>query len=146
MLCRDLMRTDVARGTEALTVEACARMMKDNNIGFLPVVDADRRVVGVITDRDLAVRVLAEGLPPETPVGNVMTRDVRVCYPDDTLQEAERKMSATQKSRLVVADDDGHCVGVISLADIAQGDTRRRAGGVLRAVTRREAPVPLAPE
>jgi CBS domain-containing protein len=144
MLCRELMKKDVARCTEALTVEACARMMKDNNIGFLPVVDADKRVVGVITDRDLAVRVLAEGLQPETPVGNVMTRDVRICHPDDKLQEAEWKMSTTRKSRLVVADDDGHCVGVISLSDIAQADSRARAGGVLRAVTRREAPMQVA--
>jgi CBS domain-containing protein len=117
--------------------------MKDHNIGFLPVVDVDKRVVGVITDRDLAVRVLAEGLQRETPIGQVMTRDVRVCHPDDNLQEAEWKMSTTRKSRLVVTDDDGHCLGVISLSDIAQADTRR-AGGVLRAVTRREAPVQLA--
>jgi CBS domain-containing protein len=144
MLCRELMKRDVARCMEALSVEDCARMMKDNNIGFLPVVDQDKRVVGVITDRDLAIRVLAEGVPPETPVGNVMTRDVRVCHPDDKLQEAEWKMSTTRKSRLVVADDDGHCVGVISLSDIAQADTRIRAGGVLRAVTRREAPMQLA--
>ena len=144
MLCRELMKRDVARCTESLTVEACARMMNDNNIGFLPVVDADKRVVGVITDRDLAVRVLAEGLEPETPVGTVMTRDVRICHPDDKLQEAEWKMSTTRKSRLVVADDDGHCVGVISLSDIAQADSRTRAGGVLRAVTRREAPMQIA--
>jgi CBS domain-containing protein len=144
MLCRELMKRDVARCMETLTVEACARMMKDNNIGFLPVVDTDKRVVGVITDRDLAVRVLAEGLQAETPVGNVMTRDVRICHPDDKLQEAEWKMSTTRKSRLVVADDDGHCVGVISLSDIAQADSRSRAGGVLRAVTRREAPMQIA--
>ena len=144
MLCRELMKKNVARCLEALSVEDCARMMKDNNIGFLPVLDADKRVVGVITDRDLAVRVLAEGLEPETPVGNVMTRDVRICHPDDKLQEAEWKMSTTRKSRLVVADDDGHCVGVISLSDIAQADSRTRAGGVLRAVTRREAPMQIA--
>jgi CBS domain-containing protein len=144
MLCRELMKKDVARCTEALTAESCARMMKDNNIGFLPVVDADQRVVGVITDRDLAVRVLAEGLDRETPVGNVMTRDVRICRPEDKLQEAEWKMSTTRKSRLIVTDDDGHCVGVISLSDIAQADTRSRAGGVLRAVTRREAPMQVA--
>jgi CBS domain-containing protein len=138
------MKKEVARCAEALTVESCARMMKDNNVGFLPVVDAEKRVVGVITDRDLAVRVLAEGLTPETPVGSVMTRDVRICHPDDKLQEAERRMSRARKSRLVVIDDDGHCVGVISLSDIAQADTRIRAGGVLRAVTRREAPMQIA--
>ena len=144
MLCREVMKKNVALCTERLSVEACARMMRDNNIGFLPVVDADKRVVGVITDRDLAVRVLAEGLEGATPVGFVMTLDVRVCHPDDKLQEAEWKMSTVRKSRLVVADGDGHCVGVVSLSDIAQADKRSTAGGVLRAVTRREARAPIA--
>jgi len=140
MLCREVMKTDVARCMETLSVRACAEMMRDDNIGFLPVVDADKQVVGVITDRDLAVRVLADDLPADTPVGQVMTRDVRICRPDDELLAAEWKMSSTRKSRLVVADDEGHCVGVISLSDVAQADSRNRAGGVLRAVTRREAP------
>ena len=144
MLCREVMKKNVALCTERLSVEACARMMRDNNIGFLPVVDAERQVVGVITDRDLAVRVLAEDLPPGTRVEVVMTRDVRICRPYDELQEAEWKMSTLRKSRLVVADGDGHCVGVVSLSDVAQADKRSTAGGVLRAVTRREAPAPTA--
>ena len=140
MLCREVMKTDVARCSEALTVQSCSRMMRDNNIGFLPVVDEGGQVVGVVTDRDLALRVLADDLPAETPVGRVMTRDVRVCGPDDALETAEWKMSSARKSRLVVTDGGGRCVGVISLSDVAQADTRSRSGGVLRAVTRREAP------
>jgi CBS domain-containing protein len=140
MLCREIMQTNVARCAETLSVQACSRMMRDNNIGFLPVVDEKDQVTGVVTDRDLALRVLAEDLPVETPVGNVMTRDVRICRADDELEVAEWKMGETRKSRLVVTDEEGRCVGVISLSDIAQADTRSRAGGVLRAVTRREAP------
>jgi len=140
MRCRDVMKSDLARCTEPLSVQACAQMMRKGNIGFVPVVDADGRVVGVVTDRDLALRVLAEGLKPETPVGQVMTRDVRICRADDDLRAAEWKMASTRKSRLVVADEEGRCVGVISLSDIAQADSRSRSGGVLRAVTRREAP------
>jgi CBS domain-containing protein len=143
MLCVQFMKKEVARCPESLSVEACARMMRDNNVGFLPVVDVERQVVGVVTDRDLALRVLAEGLPPQTPVGQVMTRDVRTCHLADELAEAERKMSETRKSRLVVTDDGGHCLGVISLSDIAQGDSPGRAGEVLRAVTRREALPPV---
>jgi IMP dehydrogenase len=139
MICAQVMKTEVARCPETLSVRACAGMMRDNNIGFLPVVDAERQVVGVVTDRDLAVRVLSQGLSPDTPVGQVMTRDVRVCHPADMLEEAEWKMSATRKARLVVVDSDGRCLGVISLSDIAQADAPSRAGGVLRAVTRREA-------
>jgi CBS domain-containing protein len=140
MLCRDVMKAEVARCLETLSVKACAQIMRDNNVGFVPVLDADKKVVGVVTDRDLALRVLAEDLPSETPVGRVMTRDVRICHPDDDLQIAEWRMSSLRKSRLVVADDEGCCVGVISLSDVAQADSRSRAGGVLRSVTRREAP------
>jgi CBS domain-containing protein len=140
MLCREIMQTNVARCAETLSVKACARMMRDNNIGFLPVVDEKDQVTGVVTDRDLALRVLADGLPADTGVGTVMTRDVRICRADDELDIAEWKMAETRKSRLVVTDDSGRCVGVISLSDVAQADSRSRAGSVLRAVTRREAP------
>jgi CBS domain-containing protein len=140
MLCSEVMKKDVARCAETLSVQACARMMRDNNVGFLPVVDEEDQVVGIVTDRDLAVRVLAEGILETTPVGTVMTRDVRVCHPDDELTAAEWKMAATRKSRLVVIDEEGRCVGVISLSDVAQADSRSRAGTVLREVTTREAP------
>jgi CBS domain-containing protein len=146
MLCRDVMKSAVSRGHEADTVTACARMMRDQNIGFVPIVDADDQVVGLVTDRDLVLRVLAAELPGATPVSEVMTRDVRVCHPDERIQMAEKKMAETRKSRLVVVDEGGRCLGVISLSDIAQVESRRRAGGVLQAVTRREAsraePVP----
>jgi len=143
MRCRDVMERVVSRCHESLTVQTCAQMMRDENIGFMPVLDLEKQVVGVVTDRDLALRVLAEDLPPTTPVGDVMTRDVRICRPDDDLRTAEAKMASTRKSRLVVADEQGRCVGVISLSDIAQADSRARAGGVLRAITRREAPLQI---
>jgi CBS domain-containing protein len=135
------MKKEVACCLEALTVQACAEMMRDNGIGFVPVVDAERQVVGVVTDRDLALRVVANDLPADTPVGYVMTRDVRICHPDDELREAAWKMSSARKSRLIVADERGRCLGVISLSDVAQADSRR-AGAVLRAVTGREATAP----
>lgn len=138
MLCRELMKKNVARCAEELSVEACARMMRDNHVGFVPVVDGRGQVVGVVTDRDLAVRVLAADLPAETPVGEVMTRDVRICRFDDDVESAERKMASTRKSRLVVTDDGGRCVGVISRSDVAQAETGARARDVLRAATRPE--------
>jgi CBS domain-containing protein len=137
------MNTPVAVCAELLSVRACAEIMRDERLGFMPVLDAAQEVVGVVTDRDLAVRVLAQGLPPTALVGEVMTRDVRICHPGDGLQVAERKMASTMKSRLVVVDADGRCVGVLSLTDIAQADSRSRAGSLLRAVTRRES-VPFA--
>jgi CBS domain-containing protein len=140
------MKRAVSRCHEADTVTECARMMREQNIGFVPVVDADEQVVGVVTDRDLALRVLAEGKAGPTLVSEVMTRDVRVCHPEDRIQAAERRMAETRKSRLVVVDESGRCLGVISLSDVAQVESRRRAGGVLQAITTREAPPPARPE
>jgi CBS domain-containing protein len=119
-------------------VEHCASLMRDHNVGFIPVVDDDGRVVGIVTDRDLTVRVLAEGLPPDIVVSEVMTHDVRVCHPSDPLRWAEEKMMTHRKSRLVVVDDEGRCVGVLSLADLAQAEKGGRTGKVLRVVTQRE--------
>jgi len=137
MLCRDVMNKEVHVCHENDTVERCAQIMRERNIGFLPVVDAEGLVCGLVTDRDLAVRVLAEGRHPGTEVTAVMTRDVRVCRAKDPLRAAERKMAAVKKSRLVVVDDRHRCVGVISLSDIAQADSRPLAGHILYEVTQR---------
>ena len=137
MLCRDVMKKKVYVCHEGDTVERCAQTMRDQDIGFLPVVDAEGLVCGLVTDRDLAVRVLAEGLHPRTEVMAVMTRDVRVCKAKDSLRVAERKMMAVRRSRVVVVDDRRRCVGVISLSDVAQADSRPLAGHVLYEVTQR---------
>ena len=146
MLCREVMNTKVVVCTEGDTAADCARLMRDGCLGFVPVVDGGGQVSGVVTDRDLALRVVAEGLPPDTPLATIMTRDVRICRPWDSLRAAERKMAAVRKSRLVVADEDGGCAGVISLSDVAQADTRALAGHVLYEITQREArPAPRRP-
>ncbi len=139
MLCRDVMKKTAFASHESDTAAECAKLMRDHNVGFVPVVNGDGRVVGVVTDRDLALRVLSEKKAYSTSVSVVMTPDVRICHPEDNLKVAEEKMAKTKKSRLVVVDEGGRCVGVISLSDIAQADSRARAGQVLYAVTQREA-------
>lgn len=139
MICGDVMRTAVFVCREEDSVASCALLMRDRAIGFVPVVDERGQVSGLVTDRDLSVRILAEKRDAETAVSAVMTRDVRVCHPEDDLLAAEAKMARTRKSRLVVVDGQGRCVGVISLSDIAQAESRTQAGNVLYAVTRREA-------
>lgn len=145
MLCRDVMRKKVFVGHENDSVAQAARIMRDERIGFIPVVDGLGLVSGVVTDRDLAVRVLAEGLSIETPLAIVMTRDVRVCREQDPLRVAERRMAEVKRSRLVVVDDARRCVGVISLSDVAQSDSRSQAGHVLYEVTQRKTARPLLP-
>jgi CBS domain-containing protein len=102
-------------------------------------------VSGLVTDRDLALRVVAVGRASATPLSAIMTRDVRICRPHEDLQVAEHRMATLRKSRLVVVDDYGRCLGVISLSDLAQADSRSHAGDVLYAVTQREAKSAVRP-
>jgi CBS domain-containing protein len=139
MLCREVMRKQVFVCDEDESVAECARTMRDRNVGFLPVVDAHGLVSGVVTDRDLAIRVLAHGGSAAMPVGAVMTRDVRICQAHETLRAAERRMAEVRRSRLVVVDSAGRCIGVISVSDIAQADSRAQAGHLLYELTQSRA-------
>ena len=141
MLCEELMTSEVEVLDVGTSVREAARRMRDLNLGFLPIVDDAQQLVGVLTDRDIAVRVVAEDRSPDVPVDEVMTEDVISCRPDDDVERAEELMRVNQKARLVCVDDAGHVAGVISLADIAQYETEARAGGVMADVTARETDV-----
>jgi len=138
MRCRDIMKMNLVTCMPTDSVRWCAQVMKDWNIGFLPVVDEERKLVGVLTDRDLAMRVIAAGLPLSTEAREVMTRAVATVSPDSDLVTAEETLAAARKSRVPLVDENGVCHGVISLADVAQAESRRRAGKILQEITRRE--------
>jgi CBS domain-containing protein len=137
MLCSDAMKATVVRCHEHESASECARRMNEFGVGFLPVVDRAQALVGVVTDRDLALRVLGTETPGHTPVRDVMTRDVHVCRPEESLASVEERLAACRKSRLVVVDAKRHCVGVVSVSDIARTDEGSRTGRVLSAVARR---------
>ena len=147
MRCADVMKTEVQTlGPNDSAQWACEKMTSAD-VGFLPVCDADRRVIGVITDRDIVVRVVAKGISPENArIGDCMTDSVVMCGPTDDLAEAERLMAQHQISRIVIADGiaDGRrtLMGVISLSDLSERGSVRRAARTLRAVAAREAPRP----
>jgi CBS domain-containing protein len=124
-----------------------ASLMRDQSVEFLLVSGpAPAQFAGVITDRDLAVRVCAEDLcAEETPVSAVATSDVVVCSDFEDLKVAEKRMRDFQKSRLVVVDQHGHPMGVLSLTDILHGDRAWRALKTARGVLRHEAEVPHPP-
>jgi CBS domain-containing protein len=96
-----------------------AGLLKSENVGSLPIVEDDR-LVGVITDRDLAVRVLAEGRDAETPVGEIASSDLVTIDPQQSLEEAARLMAEHQLRRLPVCEEDGRLVGILAQADLAQ--------------------------
>jgi CBS domain-containing protein len=112
--------------------------MRDEHVGFLPVCDANGRVIGTITDRDLTIRVLARGRAPTTSVDDVATREVVACRPHDDLFTAEELMAKHHKSRMICVDEDYRLVGIISLSDIAEHEDGAAASNVLRRVSERE--------
>jgi len=137
MHLRDVMSAPPVTCRSTDTAEECARLMKETNRGFLPVVDAAGRLCGAVTDRDLATRILAVGGAPKEPVGTFATHDVVACRPDDELWVAEEALARERKSRLVVAER-GFPIGVVSLADLAQVLDPPRFSQLYVAVTQRE--------
>ena len=138
MRCRDVMKTDVETCWTMDSTAHIAERMRVHGIGFLPVCEDTGEVVGTITDRDIAIRLVAQRLPHNTPVHRVMSTGVVTCSPDDDLGYAEDLMRRFHKSRIVCVDDRMRPVGVISLSDIAEAAYVWRAGRVARDVSSRE--------
>ncbi len=140
MKCKDVMLTLVFKCTETTTAADCAKVMRDEQLGFVPVMNDAGAVVGVVTDRDLAIRVLAGRRDFRTAVGAVMSPGpFLTCKADDDLEVLEQHMAETKKGRALVTDATGAVVGIISLSDIAQREpSDTKTGRLLRAVTRRE--------
>lgn len=136
MHVRDYMNTEVTVCAPDDTIGQAARTMRDIDAGFLPIGENDR-LIGMITDRDLAIRGLAEGRGPGTPVRAVMSPEVLYCYEDDDLDDAAQQMSDQQVRRMPVLNRDKRLVGILSLGDVshAQDDAGRRISETLAAVT-----------
>jgi CBS domain-containing protein len=115
----EIMTRSVAIVQQDDTLQHAAQKMKALNIGSLPVCDGDA-MVGVVTDRDIAVRGVAAGMiPQEALVSKVMTADMRWCSESDTVQQAMELMGEAQVRRLAVLDANRKIVGVVSLGDLA---------------------------
>jgi CBS domain-containing protein len=142
MRCDEVMTREVETVLPTASILEGARRMRDLDVGFLPVCEANGAPVGTLTDRDIVVRAVAEQTSYQSPVEDVMTADVVACRPEDDLERAEELMRANQVSRVLVLDDDGRIAGVISLADIARYELEREAGHTLADVKQQsEAPV-----
>jgi CBS domain-containing protein len=139
MRVRDVMKNEVVTCKEKDSLKHCADLMRNWKIGMLPVVDAKQQLIGILTDRDLVVRGMAENRPLTAEAGAVMTTRLITCRQEDELSFAEGRMAAERKSRIVVVDESRHPVGVISLSDIPIAEEGPRAGELLQQVTQREA-------
>ncbi len=129
------MSTEVYLTTPGHSIGDAARLMKQIDAGVLPVGEDDR-LVGMITDRDIAIRAVAEGKGPETRVGEVMSREILYCYDDENLDDVAMQMRELQVRRMPVLNRDKRLVGIISLGDMAQtDDDPERAAIVLSGVS-----------
>jgi CBS domain-containing protein len=124
MQVRDIMTAGVECVQPTATLREAARKMKDLNVGPLPVCEDNERLVGMITDRDIAIRAVAEGDNPDvTPVSAVMTPKIIYCYDDEDVTDAAQMMQDNQVRRLAVLNRSKQLVGIVSLGDLAV-DTR----------------------
>ncbi len=120
--CSDLMTKKPASALPSDKVAKVARLMKSKDIGSVPIIDSKetKKLVGMVTDRDLALRIVAKGLDcKSTTAEEVMTRKVVTCQAGDKLQKALDAMSEHQLRRIPVVDKDGGLVGMIAQADVA---------------------------
>ncbi|WP_395648315.1 CBS domain-containing protein [Terricaulis sp.] len=135
MLIRDAMTRDVRTVTPSVSLREAARAMADMDVGALPVQEGDR-LVGMVTDRDIAVRGVAIGKGPDTTVGEVMTHEVLYCYDDEDVEDVCENLADMQVRRLPVVSRDKRLVGIVSLADIAAAESSENAGQALEGISR----------
>ena len=136
MKIRDAMTRDVRMVRPDQTIREAAHLMAELDIGALPVQDNDR-LVGMITDRDIAVRAIAEGRGADTPIRDVMTNEIKYCYEDQTVEEVTRNMGEQRLRRLPVMNRDKRLVGILSLGDLAlDEDAADEAGEALCGISR----------
>lgn len=138
MKCRDLMTQDPALCVPSENVVRAAQLMRGEDVGPVLVVDSknDRKLAGIVTDRDLAVKVVAAGKDPNsTRVKDVMTSDLATVHSDDNVEDAIDVMRKHQVRRVPVLDNDDRLVGIISQADIARELGSDRVGDVVEDVS-----------
>jgi signal-transduction protein with cAMP-binding, CBS, and nucleotidyltransferase domain len=123
--------------TAQMTVREAARLMDEEDVGSLPVVDESERLIGIVTDRDVAVRVVGRGLDSDTTVvGDVASRDVVALTPDHDLDDALRLMAQEQVRRVPIVVRENQLVGMLAQADVAHVGKEKTTGEVVEAISR----------
>lgn len=135
MRVRDVMSKDVQVARPGDSLEEVAERMRAGDFGFMPVADGDR-LIGTITDRDIAVRAVAGGASGASPVVEYITRDPHTAYADDDLKTVLDAMGSKQIRRLPVLDKDERLVGVVSLGDLSTRVKEKYAGEALEDISR----------
>ena len=129
MRVSEVMTRDVRLANPGQPIREVAKMMADIDAGAVPVSDNDR-LVGMVTDRDIAVRAVAAGKGPDTPVREVMTPEVKYVFEDEDLDQVAKNMASIRVRRLPVVNRDKRLVGIVSLGDVALKGERAAAKAV----------------
>ena len=130
MKIQDVMTPDPSCVTPETTARDAARIMKEEDVGIVPVIEGEgsRRLLGVITDRDIAIRIVAEGRDGDTPVVEVMSSgNIATCTPDADVDAAMDTMSSEQVRRIPIVDERGSLVGIVAQADIVRKSDDKKA-------------------
>jgi CBS domain-containing protein len=130
----DVMMPEVRSVSSSTSAQEAARLMREADAGSLPIVEREQ-VVGIVTDRDIALRVVGEGKSGETKVGEIASSNVVSVRPDQELDEALRVMARYQVRRLPVVEEDGRLVGIFAQADAAFEAAPERVGEVLEEIS-----------
>jgi CBS domain-containing protein len=134
MKVSDVMTRDVQTVRADQPVREAASFMLNTDAGSIPVMDGDR-LIGMITDRDIAVRGVAKGYGPDTPVGDLMTDDLVVVRLEDDVEDVAARMSDAQVRRLPVIDEDEKLCGIVSLGDLSRETDDDSASEALKGVS-----------
>ena len=133
---RDVMTSNPQGVETSAPVIEAARIMKQQDVGPVPVLEGSR-LVGMLTDRDITIRVVAEGKDPQsTTVGEIASRDLVTIDPQQNLDEALRLMAQHQVRRLPVVEEDGRLVGIVAKADVATQGEDAKTGEVVEQISR----------
>ena len=134
MRVSEAMTRDVRIASPRQSIREVATIMGQIDAGVMPVGDNDR-LVGMITDRDIAVRAVAAGKGPETPVQEVMSQEVKYCYDDEELEHVAKNMAEIRVRRLPVVNRDKRLVGILSLGDVAVSEGEQTAAKAIEGVS-----------
>jgi CBS domain-containing protein len=129
----EVMTRDIQVANPEQSIRDAAMTMAREDIGSLPVGENDR-LIGMITDRDIALRAVAEGRGPDTTVREVMTKDIKYCYDDEDVGHVAQSMAELQVRRLPVINRDKRLVGIVALSNVAQCGDKRATQEMLRGV------------
>jgi CBS domain-containing protein len=129
----EVMTREIQVARPDQTIREAAMMMAREDIGSLPVGENDK-LVGMITDRDIAVRAVAEGRSPDTSVREVMTEKIKYCYDDEDVERVAQNMAELQVRRLPVVNRDKRLVGIVALSNVAQCGDKKATTEMLRGV------------